>query len=130
MTFADACILFACFLPLVCAGIAKSKGFGKPRREGGYDNHDPRQWLARLQGWQARANAAQMNSFEALPIFIAGVLIAERLQASQVRVDFLAGAFVIARVAYIGAYVGDWPLLRSTLWAVGFLASVALFFLG
>jgi uncharacterized MAPEG superfamily protein len=96
MTIADSCILVACLLPIACAGIAKSKGFGKPRREGGFDNRNPRQWLASLQGWQARANAAQQNSFETLPIFIAGVLVAERMSASQSLVDGLALAFLAA----------------------------------
>lgn len=129
MTLADLCILAACLLPIVCAGIAKSKGFGKPRREGGFDNRNPRQWLAALQGWQARANAAQQNSFEALPIFIAGVLIAERLHAVQGRVDVLAGVFVAARLGYIAAYVADRAMLRSLLWVVGLGVSIALFFI-
>ena len=60
MTIAEGCILVACLLPIACAGIAKSKGFGKPRRDGGFDNNSPRQWLASLQGWQARANAAHI----------------------------------------------------------------------
>ncbi len=102
-----------------------------PRRLGGFDNHNPRQWLAGLQGWQARANAAQQNSFEALPIFIAGVLIAERAQpALQARIDLLALLFIAARVGYIAAYVADRASLRSVFWAVGLGASIALFFMG
>lgn len=128
MTIADICILVACLLPIACAGIAKSKGFGKPRREGGFDNRSPRQWLATLQGWQARANAAQQNSFEALPIFIAGVLVAERMSASQSLVDGLALAFLAARVGYIGAYLADRANLRSVLWALGLACCIALFF--
>ena len=131
MTFAHSAILVACLLPIVCAGLAKSKGFGTPRRLGGFDNHNPRQWLAGLQGWQARANAAQQNSFEALPIFIAGVLIAERAQpALQARIDLLALLFIAARVGYIAAYVADRATLRSAFWAVGLGASIALFFIG
>lgn len=128
MTIADSCILVACLLPIACAGIAKSKGFGKPRREGGFDNRSPRQWLASLQGWQARANAAQQNSFEALPIFIAGVLVAERMSASQSLIDGLALAFLAARVGYIGAYLADRANLRSALWALGLSCCIALFF--
>jgi uncharacterized MAPEG superfamily protein len=129
MTIAHACILVACLLPIACAGLAKSKGLGKPRRDGGFDNRNPRQWLTALEGWQARANAAQQNSFEALPIFIAGVLIAEGLQAPpQSRIDGLALLFVAARVGYIGAYLADRATLRSILWAVGLGACVALFF--
>jgi len=128
MTIAEICILVACLLPIACAGIAKSKGFGKPRREGGFDNHSPRVWLAGLQGWQARANAAQQNSFEALPLFIAGVLVAERMQASQSLIDGLAIAFLAARVGYIGAYLADHANLRSVLWALGLACCIAMFF--
>lgn len=128
MTIAELCILIACLLPYACTLMAKSSGFGKPRREGGFDNRNPRRWLANLEGWQARANAAQQNGFEALPIFIAGVLIAERMQAAQGRVDALAMVFVVARIVYIAAYIGDRASLRSLIWAVGFGASIALFF--
>jgi len=128
MTIAGYCILAACLLPFACTLLAKSRGLGKPRRDGGYDNRNPREWLAHLQGWQARANAAQQNSFEALPIFIAGVLVAQQMQAPQGWVDGLALLFVAARIAYIGAYVGDRATLRSLLWGVGLVASIALFF--
>lgn len=128
MTIAEACIIVACLLPVACAGIAKSKGFGKPRREGGFDNHHPRQWLAGLGGWQARANAAQQNSFEALPLFVAGVLVAERLQTMQSRVDLLAAIFILLRLGYIGAYLADQASLRSLLWLAGMGVSIALFF--
>jgi len=130
MTLAHTCILIACLLPIACAGIAKWRGFGKRRRDGGYDNHDPRQWLARQEGFQARANAAQHNSFEALPIFIAGVLIAERAGAAPAMVDALSVAFVALRLAYIGAYVADKANLRSLLWVAGLACCVALFFIG
>ena len=110
------------------AGLAKWKGFATPRHAGGFDNHNPRRWLASLEGWQARAHAAQQNSFEALPIFIAGALIAEHHQASQAIIDGVAVAFVAARVGYIGAYVGDRATLRSFLWVVALACCIALFF--
>ena len=130
MTTADICILVSCLLPILCAGLAKSPGFGKPRRDGGFDNSNPRIWLSKLHGWQARANAAQQNGFEALPLFIAGVLVAQQLHAPQARVDNLALLFVAARVSYVGAYVADKATLRSFLWVVGLAACIALFFVG
>lgn len=130
MTIAYLCIIVACLLPIVCAGIAKSRGFGRPRREGGYDNKQPREWLAALTGWQARANAAQANGFEALPLFIAGVLVAHQLQAPQATVNALALGFIAARVAYIAVYLADLPNVRSALWFGGVICSVALFFIG
>lgn len=129
MTIAYFCIIVACLLPIVCAGLAKSKGFGRPRREGGFDNEQPREWLAKLTGWQARANAAQFNSFEALPLFVAGVLVAQQLQAPQGTIDALAVAFIAVRLAFIGAYLGDKSSLRSLIWVTGVVISVALFFI-
>ena len=129
MTLANTCIIVAALLPIVCAGLAKSRGFGKRRRDGGYDNHDPRTWMAGLQGWQARANAAQANSFEALPLFIAGVLAAQQMQAPQDRIDLLAAAFIGVRLVYIGVYLADLATLRSLIWALGLACSIGLFFL-
>ena len=41
-TLAYWCVLVAALLPYVCASLAKSGGVGKSRRDGGFDNHDPR----------------------------------------------------------------------------------------
>lgn len=128
MTIAQLCLLVACVLPVLCAAMAKSKGFGKRRRDGGFDNHSPREWLAKLGGWQARANAAQANSWEALPVFIAGLFVAHQHQAAQGTVDALALGFLAARLAYIGLYLADQASLRSLLWVAGLGLSVALFF--
>ena len=109
-------VLFAAFLPIVCAGIAKWGMFGKSRKEGGYDNHDPRPWLAKQQGWRARANAAQANTFEALPFFFAAVIIAHQLGAAQTRLDLLCLSWLMLRVFYIITYVGDMATARSGVW--------------
>ena len=100
-TVAYWCVLIAALLPIACAWLAKSSGWGKPRRDGGYDNHDPRGWLAAQTDWHARANAAQANSFEALPFFIGAVVIAHQLGAPQARLDILAVLFVTLRIIYI-----------------------------
>ncbi|WP_431051759.1 MAPEG family protein [Roseateles sp. L2-2] len=128
MTIANYCLIAVCLMPLLCAWIAKSRGMGKRRRDGGFDNHDPRGWLSRQTGWQARAHAAQQNSFEALPLFIAGVLAAQQMQHAQSRIDLLAIAFVVTRVVYVALYIADQPNLRSLAWAIGTAISVALFF--
>ena len=129
MTIANYCLLVACLLPIVCAGWAKSGTFSKPPSEGGYDNRDPRAWLARQTGFRARANAAQANSFEALPMFIGGVLVAQQAGAPQAWVDGLAVAFITARGADIALYVLDRAALRSLVWVAGFGLCVALFLL-
>ena len=112
-TIAYGCILVAALLPVVCAGMAKRSGIGKSRKQGGYDNHNPRAWLARQDERSARANAAQDNSFEALPFFIGAVIIAHQLGAQQAWLDGLAASFIGLRVAYIALYVADRAGVRS-----------------
>ena len=127
MTLAQLCLLVACLLPVGCAALAKSKGFGRRRSEGGFDNHQPREWLARQQGWQARANAAQANGWEALPLFLAGLFVAHQHQAGQAVVDGLALGFIAARLTYIGLYLTNQASLRSLAWTAGVGCCVALF---
>lgn len=129
-TIAYWCVLVAAILPIVCAGIAKSGMFGTPRRDGGYDNNNPRAWLARQTEWRARANAAQANTFEALPFFFAAVIIAHQLQARQTVVDILAFAFVVLRIAYIMMYVADMAKTRSAIWITALLVNVCILFTG
>jgi uncharacterized MAPEG superfamily protein len=129
-TVAYACVLVAALLPIICAGIAKWGLMGKPRREGGYDNHHPRVWLSRQTDWRARANAAQANSFEALPFFIGAVIIAHQMQATQMRVDILAFLFIFTRIIYIFMYVADLATWRSVAWTVALALNIALLFSG
>jgi len=102
--------------------------FGQRVSEGGYDNRDPRAWLARQHGHRARANAAQANSFEALPLFIVAVLVAQHRQASQSTIDQLALAFIGLRLLYIFFYITDLAAARSLAWLGGLVACVAIFF--
>lgn len=127
MTIAHFCLLVACVLPIVCAGIAKAGTFTTPARDGGYDNRDPRAWLARQTGRRARANAAQANSFEALPLFIAAVLTAQQLKVPQDVIDGLALAFVLLRVIYIFLYVADRAASRTGVWTAALGVCIALF---
>jgi uncharacterized MAPEG superfamily protein len=129
-TVAYWCVLIAALLPYACAYLAKYQGLGKPRKQGGYDNADPRGWLARQDGWKARANAAQANSFEALPFFIGAVVIAHQLGAPQTRLDILAVLFVTLRIIYIVMYVAGLPTTRSAIWALAFLANLTIFLSG
>ncbi len=129
-TVAYWCLLVAALLPIACAGVAKAGQFGKSRREGGYDNENPRAWLARQTDWRARANAAQANTFEALPFFMAAVIVAHQLGAHQGRLDILAFLFIVLRILYIMMYVGGMATVRSAVWATAFAVNVAILFLG
>jgi len=129
-TIAYWCVLVAALLPMVCAGIAKYGMMSTPKREGGFDNNNPRAWLARQTDWRARANAAQANSFEALPFFFAAVIIAHLLQAGQARLDILAFLFIVLRIAYIMMYVADLAKARSAIWALALLVNIGILFSG
>ena len=129
-TLAYWCVLVAALLPMVCAGIAKWGMFAKPPQQGGFDNANPRAWLASQTDWRARANAAQANSFEALPFFIGAVVIAHQLGAQQGRLDGLAALFVLLRLAYIGLYVGNKAGLRSVVWVLALGINIAILFAG
>ncbi|HRM47882.1 MAG TPA: MAPEG family protein [Alicycliphilus sp.] len=123
-TLAYGCVLVAALLPMFCALLAKAGAM--PR--GG--NRDPRAWLAAQSGWRARANAAQANGFEGLPFFIGAVIIAHQLGAPQARLDQLACAFIVLRLAYIALYVGDKAMARSLVWGLGLAVNIAILLLG
>ena len=129
-TIAYWCVLVAALLPVLCAGIAKRGMFRTSRREGGYDNNNPRAWLAQQTDWRARANAAQANTFEALPFFFAAVIIAHLLQANQTRLDILAVLFIALRLAYIVMYVGNLATARSVVWALALFINIGTLFAG
>ncbi len=119
MSTADYCLLCAGLLPYLAAGLAKAHR--------GYDNGDPRAWLARQGGWRARANAAQANAFEAFPLFAAAVLLAESRHAPQGTVDGLALAFVAARLAHLATYLAGRATLRTVVWLCGIACVIAIF---
>jgi uncharacterized MAPEG superfamily protein len=120
MSIAFWCVLIAALLPYVAALISKVGARG-------YDNNDPRPWLAKLQGYRARANAAQQNGFEAFAVFAVAVLVAHVSHGPQARVDTLAMVFIAARLVYLPLYLAGWGALRSLVWGVGMVATVWIF---
>lgn len=124
---AHVCVLIVALLPMVCAGLAKFHRRDKPVG-GGFDNHNPRAWLAAQTGWRARANAAQANSFEAMPLFFVGVVLALGGGAPTVWVNALCLAFVAFRIAFVGFYLSNQANPRSLAWTGGFLSALALVF--
>ena len=115
-------VLIAAVLPIVCAGIAKWGARG-------YNNHEPRAWLAAQAGWRARANAAQQNSFEAFPMFAAGVILASLQGVDADAIAWCGWSFVAMRLLYIYCYVVDWSTLRSIAWLLGLIAVIRLYVL-
>lgn len=121
MTIANWCVLVAALMPFLWTGVAKFSGPG-------FNNRRPRSFQDQLGGWRQRAHWAHQNSFEAFPVFAAGVLIAQQAGAAQGRIDQLALAFIALRVVYGVCYVGDWHIARSLVWALALACPVAMFF--
>ncbi len=119
MTLAYWCVLIAIFLPFVLAGLAKS--------ERGFDNRQPRKWLAERGGWRQRANWAQQNQFESFPPFAAAVIVAPLAGAAQGWVNALALAWVLLRVLYAALYIADRASARSLVWTAALACVVGLF---
>jgi uncharacterized MAPEG superfamily protein len=122
MSVAYWCVLIAGLLPYVATLTAKAGAR--------FDNRKPREWLAQQSGYRSRANAAQLNGFEAFPLFAAAVIVAHLTDASQARVDLLAMVFIAARLAYLGFYLADQSTLRSLAWFAGIGSAVAIFVSG
>jgi uncharacterized MAPEG superfamily protein len=120
LTIAFWCLLVVAVLPIVCAGIAKAGGEA-------YDNHNPREWLDRQEGFRKRATAAQQNSWEAFGFFTAAVFVAHASGGPSEAVDQMAMAFVVARALYILTYVADWAMLRTLVWFAGFFLTISIF---
>ena len=123
MTGAEWCILGAVLLYLLT--LAPTKGLA-PRE---FDNANPREPQFFEHPVRKRALGAHINGIETFPFFAAAVLLAEFRDAPQDWVDGLALAFLITRVGFVAAYVGNRPTLRTVLWNAAFAFNLGLFFL-
>jgi uncharacterized MAPEG superfamily protein len=126
MTIPFWCVLVAGLLPYVWVTIAAQE---RRKQFGSVDNKLPRAQESQLAGRGARAMGAHANSFEALPLFAAAVIIAHLARADPGWSAAVAIAFVIARIAHGALYVANLDLLRSLSFGVAQLCSVLLFVL-
>ena len=113
-------ILAAGLLPILCAGIAKWGARG-------YDNHHPRAWMAHQEGFRARVDAAQQNSFEAFPVFAIGMILAAVFEADLDEIAFWGWCFIAFRLAYIYCYVTDRASVRSIVWIAGLAVIIRIY---
>ncbi len=115
-------LMVACLMPFIWTVVAKITGGFKPR-----DNQNPRAFLANTTKMAARANAAQANSFESLPMFLAATLMAMYCFVPQVVVNGLVWLYVGIRLMYGLAYVFNLATLRSMLWFLSMACIMMLF---
>ena len=126
MTIVIICLFIATFMPI----LAKAPlAIAMNKIKGGYDNRNPREQQNTLSGFGARAKAAHENCFEALIMFTPGALAVTATDSAGQFAEYLAIAFVAARLAYLLAYYFDKHVLRSSFWGIGFISSLALVWL-
>lgn len=117
-------MLIACLLPFGFAILAKVLGGFKA-----IDNKAPREFFAKTTGISARANAVQANSFETLPMFLAGVILAMYCFVPQTIINSLACFYLLLRVVYGVCYLTNLATLRSIFWAASMGCVIMLFVL-
>jgi uncharacterized MAPEG superfamily protein len=117
MTIAFWCVLVAALLPYVPFGLASSK----------LNPHTPRVGAQALEGLAARAYGAHCNGFEAFPFFATAVIVAHLVEGANAAVDWLAVAFIVARLAHMAAYLMDRRPLRSTFFFIGLALTIVIF---
>ncbi len=114
-------IVVASAIPFALTSAIKLRGFSRR------DNHQTRLWQAQLEGWQQRANWAQQNAFETLPIFIGAVILAHLFAPGSVVAAVAAWTYPVLRIAYSVLFVTDHARTRSVVWLVSMAAVLALF---
>ena len=129
MTLALFCILLATLIPIVCAGLAKGRAMRVSHKDGGYDNRSPRDWIAKQAGASKWAQAAQENSWEALPFFAAAVIVSHMLGVIGWLPNALAVLFIALRIVYVWLYITGKQRERSLVWMAAFFVNIALFLL-
>jgi uncharacterized MAPEG superfamily protein len=121
MSVADWSILGAVLIYLLT--LAPAKAFG--HRE--FRNSAPRDPAFYEDPLRARLLGAHNNGIETFPFFAAAILLAELKHGAQPVVDGLAAGFILVRLAFVLAYVGDRPTVRTLLWNLGFGLNVLIF---
>ncbi|MGE4605617.1 MAG: MAPEG family protein [Myxococcota bacterium] len=118
------CLLVAVLFPYVWAGVG---AYYKKQQFGAIDSNHPRAQSAALTDAGARANAAQLNSWEALPVFGAAVIVAHLAGANPGLSATASLVFVASRALHGLFYISNLAPLRSLAFTVGFGSCLWLF---
>ena len=86
----------------------------------------PRDEERTASGVPGRLKRAMDNHFEGLILFTIAVVVVVLGNAASSLTANCAWAYLIARILYVPAYVSGIFLLRTLIWAVGFLATVTM----
>ena len=116
------CLFIATLLPY----LAKGPVAYAMNKQGGYNNHHPRNQQSQLTGFGARALAAHQNAFESLIIFAPAVLIAITTQNTGENIELLAIVHVCSRILYNVLYLTNIDKLRSLVWGIATFSSFSI----
>lgn len=123
MTLAEWCLLGAIMLALLTLAPVK------PLAGREFDNSNPRDPEFYSRPLRRRVLGAHLNGMETFPFFAVSVLLAEFKHAPQTWIDALSTAFLLTRIGFVVAYVGDRATLRTILWNMAMAFNLGLFFL-
>lgn len=123
MTIAEWTLFAAVLLYLLTVAPVKAVGHRT------FDNRNPRDPAFYRPGIRSRALGAHINGIETFPFFAVAVLLAEFRAQPQFWIDALAVSFLAIRLAYVLAYLGNWPTTRTLLWNAGFAVNTAILFM-
>ncbi len=124
MTIPFLCLLIAVVIPYVLSALV-----GRYRAEqfGAIDMRHPRAQQRALEGKGARAQAAQDNAREILPVFASGVFVSHLSGGDPRPAAALSIVFVATRILHPVLYIGDQPTARAGVFLVGLGCCIALF---
>ncbi|KZL20500.1 MAPEG family protein [Pseudovibrio axinellae] len=91
-----------------------------------FNNSNPRDPAYWKEGFRLRARSAELNALEAFPLYAVSVLVATAYGGDPIWIEKLCGLFIAIRVLYIVCYWLDRASLRSIVWFIGLVCSVAL----
>ena len=120
------CLFIGAIIPIILSWVG---GYFRMQQFGKLDNKDPRGQSAALENTGARAVAAQQNAWEALAVFIAGVVAYHAGGATSDIAGTLAVIWVIGRVLHAVCYLTNLDALRSLAFIGSSGCALALFFI-
>tara|TARA_B100000809_G_scaffold208131_1_gene210720 strand:+ start:172 stop:552 length:381 start_codon:yes stop_codon:yes gene_type:complete len=126
MSTVIACLFIGALLPIILSWLG---GYFRMKQFGEIDNKNPRAQSARLEEAGQRAVAAQQNAWEALAVFIAGVVAYHAGGATSDIAGTLAVIWVIGRVLHAVFYLVNLDRLRSLAFIASYGCALALFFI-
>ncbi len=88
----------------------------------------PRDTMPQITGMTGRLQRAFNNHFEVLLLFAIAVVVIEQSGQSTDITQTSAIVYLVARIAYVPAYLSGIYMLRSLIWFVGLGATVVMLF--